>query len=195
MTKTVKILIGIGIGIVAFIVLGIGFISYLSYKGARVPVYQTTISDFEFQQVSMNNKEYAAHVTSELNELTEVHGVKTLKCFIFHQNINRVVYRIIMVGNLQTPADLSEYITSEYQLNEVDIPLLSALEFCGISLQKNEVLTQACVLPNMGVYICKNHIIFDRVVLNKKYLKSDEEMKVFLEQIIRPRSKTNENHR
>ena len=120
MTKTVKILIGIGIGIVAFIVLGIGFISYLSYKGARVPVYQTTISDFEFQQVSMNNKEYAAHVTSELNELTEVHGVKKLKCFIFHTNPNRTVYRIIMVGNITTPKDIdfSEYVLEESLLNE-----------------------------------------------------------------------------
>jgi hypothetical protein len=186
MTKTVKILIGIGIGIVAFIVLGFGFTIYLSYKGARVPVYQTEISDFEFQQVSMNNKEYAAYVTSEMNELTEVHGVKKLKCFIFHQNINRSVYRIIMVGNLKKTADLSE--TSEYQLNEDDIPLLSALEFCGISLQKNEVLTQACVLPTGGVYIYKKHFIFDQVVLNKKYLKSDEEMKAFLEKIIRHRS-------
>ena len=91
-----------------------------------------------------------------------------------------------MVGNLQTPADLS--ITSEYQLNEDDIPLLSALEFCGISLQKNEVFTEACVLPNGGVYIYKNHFIYNRVVLSGKYLKSDEDMKAFLEQIIRKRS-------
>ena len=182
------ILISLAAGVAILIGVGFGFTSYLSYKGARVPVYQTEISDFEFQQVSMNNKEYAAHVKSELNKLTEAHGVKKLKCFIFHQNINRAVYRIIMVGNLQTPADLSEYITSEYQLNEDDIPLLSALEFCGISLQKNEVLTQACVLPNRGVYIYKNQFIFNQVVLRKKYLQNDEEMKAFLEEIIRHRS-------
>ena len=182
------ILISLAAGVAILIGVGFGFTSYLSYKGARVPVYQTEISDFEFQQVSMNDKEYAAHVTSEMNELTEVHGVKKLKCFIFHQNINRSVYRIIMVGNLKKNADLSEYITSEYQLNEDDIPLLSALEFCGISLQKNEVFTEACVLPNGGVYIYKNHFIYNRVVLSGKYLKSDEDMKAFLEQIIRKRS-------
>ena len=190
MTKTVKILIGIGIGIVAFIVLGIGFISYLSYKGARVPVYQTTISDFEFQQVSMNDKEYAAHVTSELNELTEVHGVKKLKCFIFHANPNRTVYRIIMVGNITTPKDkdFSEYLHEESLLK--DDTLLSTLELCGISPQQNKVYTKLTgLLPNASpIYINKNHIILDQVVLSKKYLKNDEEMKAFLEKIIRHRS-------
>ena len=182
------ILISLGVGVAVLFGLGIGFISYQSYKGARVPVYQTEISDFEFQRFTMNDKEFAEYLYTELHKLTKAHGVKKLKCFIFHQNINRAVYRIIMVGNLQKPADLSEYITSEYQLNEDDIPLLSALEFCGISLQKNEVFTEAFVLPNGGVYIYKNHFIFNQVVLSKKYLQNDEEMKVFLEQIIRPRS-------
>ena len=181
------ILISLGVGVAVLIGLGIGFISYLSYKGARVPVYQTEISDFEFQRFTMNDKEIAEHLYTELHKLTEAHGVKKLKCFIFHQNINRAVYRIIMVGNLQTPADL--YITSEYQLNEDDIPLLSALKLCGVLPQKNEVFTEACVLPNGGVvYIYKNHFIYNRVVLSGKYLKSDEDMKAFLEQIIRKRS-------
>ena len=183
------ILICLAAGVAILIGLGFGFTSYLSYKGARVPVYQTTISDFEFQQVSMNDKEYAAHVTSELNKLTEAHGIKKLKCFIFYENPNRTVYRIIMFGNLQKAADLSEYITNEYQLKDDDIPLSAALELCGVSPQKSEVFTQACVLPNGGgAYIYKNHFIFDRLVLSKKYLKSDEEMKAFLEKIIRHRS-------
>ena len=182
------IFISLGVGVAVLIGLGIGFISYHSYKGARVPVYQTEISDFEFQRFTMNNDGFAEYLYTKLHKCTEAHGVKKLKCFIFHQNINRTIYRIIMVGNIQNAADLSEYITSEYQLNEDDIPLLSALEFCGISLQKNEVFTEACVLPDGRVYIYKNHFIYDRVVLSGKYLKSDEEMKVFLEQIIRPRS-------
>ena len=186
------ILISLAAGVAILIGVGFGFTIYLSYKGARVPVYQTEISDFEFQRFTMNDKEIAEHLYTELHKLTEAHGVKKLKCFIFHQNINRAVYRIIMVGNLQTPADLS--ITSEYQLNEDDIPLLSALEFCGISLQKNEVFTEACVLPNGGVYIYKNHFIYNRVVLSGKYLKSDEDMKAFLEQIIRKRRETSEDH-
>ena len=93
-----------------------------------------------------------------------------------------------MVGNIQNAADLSEYITSEYQLNEDDIPLLSALKLCGVLPQKNEVFTEAFVSPNGRVYIYKNHFIYDQVVLSGKYLKSDEDMKAFLEQIIRKRS-------
>ena len=182
------ILISLGVGVAVLFVLGIGFISYQSYKGSRVPVYQTEISDFEFQRFTMNNKEFAEYLYTELHKFTEAHGVKKLKCFIFHQNINRTIYRIIMVGNIQNAADLSEYITSEYQLNEDDIPLLSALEFCGISLQKNEVFTEAFVLPNGRVYIYKNHFIYDRVVLSGKYLESDEDMKAFLGEIIRKRS-------
>ena len=77
------ILISLAAGVAILIGVGFGFTIYLSYIGARVPVYQTEISDFEFQQVSMNDKEYAAHVTSELNKLTEAHGIKKLKCFIF----------------------------------------------------------------------------------------------------------------
>ena len=184
------ILICLAAGVAILIGVGFGFTSYLSYKGARVPVYQTTISDFEFQQVSMNDKEYAAHVTSEMNELTEVHGVKKLKCFIFHANPNRTVYRIIMVGNITTPKDkdFSEYLHEESLLK--DDTLLSTLELCGISPQQNKVYTKLTgLLPNASpIYINKNHIILDQVVLNKKYLKSDEEMKAFLEKIIRHRS-------
>ena len=82
MTKTVKILIGIGIGIVAFIVLGFGFTIYLSYKGARVPVYQTEITDFEMQKPKA--KFYAEETQSKMQKLLDTLGVKTLKCFIFH---------------------------------------------------------------------------------------------------------------
>ena len=180
------IFISLGVGVAVLIGSGIGFISYLSYKGARVPVYQTEISDFEFQRFTMNNKEFAEHLYTELHKLTEAHGVKKLKCFIFHQNINRAIYRIIMVGNIQNAADLSEI--REHQLHDDDIPLLSALKLCGVLPQKNEVFTEACVLPNGGVYIYKNHFIYDRVVLSGKYLKSDEDMKAFMEQIIRKRS-------
>ena len=185
------IFISLGVGVAVLIGSGIGFISYLSYKGARVPVYQTTISDFEFQQVSMNDKEYAAHVTSEMNELTEVHGVKKLKCFIFHANPNRTVYRIIMVGNITTPKDkdFSEYLHEESLLK--DDTLLSTLELCGISPQQNKVYTKLTgLLPNASpIYINKKHIILDLVILSEKYLKNDEEMNAFLQQIIRKRSK------
>ena len=184
------ILICLAAGVAVLIGSGIGFISYLSYKGARVPVYQTEISDFEFQQVSMNDKEYAAHVTSEMNKLTEVHGVKTLKCFIFHPNPNRTVYRIIMVGNITTPKDkdFSEYLHEESLLK--DDTLLSTLELCGISQQQNKVYTKLTgLLSNASpIYINKNHIILDQVIRSEKVLKNDEEMKAFLEQIIRPRS-------
>ena len=188
MTKTVKILIGIGIGIVAFIVLGFGFTIYLSYKGARVPVYQTEITDFEMQKPKA--KFYAEETQSEMHKLLDTLGVKTLKCFIFHTNPNRTIYRIIMVGNITTPKDIdfSEYLHEESLLK--DDTLLSTLELCGISPQQNKVYTKLTgLLPNASpIYINKNHIIWDQVILSEKVLKNDEQKKTFLQQIIRPRS-------
>ena len=188
MTKTVKILIGIGIGIVAFIVLGFGFTIYLSYKGARVPVYQTEITDFEMQKPKV--KVNAEEMQSEMQKLLDTLGVKTLKCFIFHVNPNRTVYRIIMVGNITTPKDkdFSEYLHEESLLK--DDTLLSTLELCGISPQQNKVYTKLTgLLPNASpIYINKNHIIWDQVILSEKVLKNDEQKKTFLQQIIRPRS-------
>ena len=188
MTKTVKILIGIGIGIVAFIVLGFGFTIYLSYKGARVPVYQTEITDFEMQKPKV--KVYAEETQSEMQKLLDTLGVKTLKCFIFHVNPNRTVYRIIMVGNITTPKDIdfSEYLHEESLLK--DDTLLSTLELCGISPQQNKVYTKLPgLLSNASpIYINKNHIILDQVMRSEKVLKNDEQKKTFLQQIIRPRS-------
>ena len=188
MTKTVKILIGIGIGIVAFIVLGFGFTIYLSYKGARVPVYQTEITDFEMQKPKVNVN--AEEMQSEMQKLLDTLGVKTLKCFIFHVNPNRTVYRIIMVGNITTPKDIdfSEYLHEESLLK--DDTLLSTLELCGISPQQNKVYTKLTgLLSNASpIYINKNHIILDQVIRSEKVLKNDEQKKTFLQQIIRPRS-------
>ena len=45
-----KIICTILISIAILVSLGIGFISYLSYKGGRGPVYQTEITDFEMQK-------------------------------------------------------------------------------------------------------------------------------------------------
>ena len=188
MTKTEKILIGIGIGIVAFIVLGFGFTIYLSYKGARVPVYQTEITDFEMQKPKV--KVNAEEMQSEMQKLLDTLGVKTLKCFIFHVNPNRTVYRIIMVGNITTPKDkdFSEYLHEESLLK--DDTLLSTLELCGISPQQNKVYTKLTgLLSNASpIYINKNHIILDQVIRSEKVLKNDEQKKTFLQQIIRPRS-------
>ena len=188
MTKTVKVLVGIGFGIVAFIVLGFGFTIYLSYKGARVPVYQTEITDFEMQKPKA--KFYAEETQSEMQKLLDTLGVKTLKCFIFHTNPNRTVYRIIMVGNITTPKDIdfSEYLHEESLLK--DDTLLSTLELCGISPLQNKVYTKLAGLLAYAspIYINKNHIIFDQVILSEKVLKNDEQKKTFLQQIIRPRS-------
>ena len=188
MTKTVKILIGIGIGIVAFIVLGFGFTIYLSYKGARVPVYQTEITDFEMQKPKV--KVNAEEMQSEMQKLLDTLGVKTLKCFIFHTNPNRTIYRIIMVGNITTPKDIdfSEYLHEESLLK--DDTLLSTLELCGISPQQNKVYTKLAGLLAYAspIYINKNHIILDQVMRSEKVLKNDEQKKTFLQQIIRPRS-------
>ena len=183
-----KIICTILISIALLVGLGIGYNIYFSYKGSRVPIYQTEISDFEFQSCGANDEKFAAHVKTELNKLSETHGVKKLKCFIFHQNINRAVFRIIMVGNIQNTADLSEYSTWEFLLN--DVTLSSALERCGFFPQKNEEYTLVPgLLPNCGaIYITKNHFIFDLVATSKKHLQNDEEIKAFLERIIRTRS-------
>ena len=182
------ILISFAAGAAILIVLGIGFTSYLSYKGARVPVYQTEITDFEMQKPKVNVN--AEEMQSEMQKLLDTLGVKTLKCFIFHANPNRTVYRIIMVGNITTPKDIdfSEYVHEESLL--MDDTLLSTLELCRISPLQNKVYTKlAGFLPNAGtVYINKSHIILDQVILSEKFLKNDEQKKTFLQQIIRPRS-------
>lgn len=186
------ILISLAAGAAILIGLGIGFISYLSYKGARVPVYQTEITDFEMQKPKI--KVYAEEMQSEMQKLLDTLGVKTLKCFIFHTNPNRTVYRIIMVGNITTPKDIdfSEYMLEESLLMDdlMDDTLLSTLELCRISPQQNKVYTKLTgFIPNVGtIYINKNHIILDQVMLSKKVLKNDEQKKTFLQQIIRKRS-------
>ena len=161
---------------------------YESYQGARVPVYQTEITDFEMQKPKA--KFYAEETQSEMQKLLDTLGVKTLKCFIFHTNPNRTVYRIIMVGNITTPKDkdFSEYLHEESLLK--DDTLLSTLELCGISPQQNKVYTKLTgLLPNASpIYINKNHIILDQVIRSEKVLKNDEQKKTFLQQIIRPRS-------
>ena len=183
-----KIICTILISFAILVGLGIGFISYLSYKGGRVPVYQTEITDFEMQKPKV--KVNAEEMQSEMQKLLDTLGVKTLKCFIFHTNPNRTVYRIIMVGNITTPKDIdfSEYLHEESLL--MDDTLLSTLELCRISPLQNKVYTKlAGLLPNASpIYINKNHIILDQVILSEKVLKNDEQKKTFLQQIIRPRS-------
>ena len=180
------ILISLAAGVAIFIGLGIGII--ISYKGGRVPVYQTEITDFEMQKPKV--KVYAEETQSEMQKLLDTLGVKTLKCFIFHVNPNRTVYRIIMVGNITTPKDkdFSEYLHEESLLK--DDTLLSTLELCGISPQQNKVYTKLTgLLSNASpIYINKNHIILDQVIRSEKVLKNDEQKKTFLQQIIRPRS-------
>ena len=161
---------------------------YELFQGERVPVYQTEITDFEMQKPKA--KFYAEETQSEMQKLLDSLGVKTLKCFIFHTNPNRTIYRIIMVGNITTPKDIdfSEYLHEESLLK--DDTLLSTLELCGISPLQNKVYTKLSgLLPNASpIYINKNHIILDQVILSEKVLKNDEQKKTFLEEIIRPRS-------
>ena len=188
------ILISLAAGVAILIGVGFGFTIYLSYKGARVPVYQTEITDFEMQKPKI--KVYAEEMQSEMQKLLDTLGVKTLKCFIFHANPNRTVYRIIMVGNITTPKDIdfSEYVfvLEESLLMDdlMDDTLLSTLELCRISPPQNKVYTKLVgFLPNAGtIYINKNHNILDQVMLSEKVLKNDEQKKTFLQQIIRPRS-------
>ena len=183
-----KIICTILISFAILVSLGIGFISYLTYKGARIPVYQAEITDFEMQKPKV--KVNAEEMQSEMQKLLDTLGVKTLKCFIFHANPNRTVYRIIMVGNITTPKDIdfSEYLHEESLLK--DDTLLSTLELCGISPLQNKVYTKlAGLLANASpIYINKNHIILDQVILSEKVLKNDEQKKTFLQQIIRSRS-------
>ena len=174
--------------IALLLLLAISAVVYESLQGARVPVYQTEITDFEMQKPKA--KFYAEETQSEMQKLLDTLGVKTLKCFIFHVNPNRTVYRIIMVGNITTPKDkdFSEYLHEESLLK--DDTLLSTLELCGISPQQNKVYTKLTGLLSISpIYINKNHIILDQVILSEKVLKNDEQKKTFLQQIIRPRRK------
>ena len=176
--------------IVLLLVFCIGMFIYELYQGGRSPVYQTEITDFEMQKPKV--KVNAEEMQSEMQKLLDTLGVKTLKCFIFHPNLNRTVYRIIMVGNITTPKDkdFSEYLYLHGESLLNDDTLLSTLELCGISPLQNKVYTKlAGLLSNASpIYINKNHIILDQVMLSEKVLKNDEQKKTFLQQIIRPRS-------
>ena len=178
--------------IALLLVFCIGMFIYELYQGGRVPVYQTEITDFEMQTPKV--KVNAEEMQSEMQKLLDTLGVKTLKCFIFHTNPNRTVYRIIMVGNITTPKDIdfSEYMLEESLLmdDSMDDTLLSTLELCRISPLQNKVYTKlAGFIPNVGtININKSHIILDQIIRSEKVLKNDEEMNAFLEQIIRPRS-------
>ena len=180
--------------IALLLLLAISVVVYESYQGARVPVYQTEITDFEMQKPKI--KVYAEEIQSEMQKLLDTLGVKTLKCFIFHTNPNRTVYRIIMVGNITTPKDIdfSEYmlvLEESFLMDDLmDDTLLSTLELCRISPLQNKVYTKLVgFLPNAGtININKSHIILDQVIRSEKVLKNDEQKKTFLQQIIRPRS-------
>ena len=187
MTKTVKILIGIGIGIVAFIVLGIGIMIYQSYKCATVPVYQAEISNFELLPLVDTLKDWSAHE----NKFLEQNGIKTLNCFIFQGNPQRPIYIVFMISKLPDDKMFTDISKEKDLLNKLP-QLRTALNLCGANAAENDYYfrLQDYGLHNMLIY--RDYLIYHPLPSVDTYLNTDAQKRTFLGKFIRKRSEIND---
>ena len=187
MTKTVKILIGIGIGIVAFIVLGIGIMIYQSYKCATVPVYQAEISNFELLPLVDTLKDLSAHE----NKFLDQNGIKTLNCFIFQGNPQRPIYVVFMISKLPDDKMLTDISKEKHLLKKLP-RLRTALKLCGVNAAENDYYfrLQDYGLHNMLIY--RDYLIYHPLPSVDTYLNTDAQKRTFLGKFIRKRSEIND---
>lgn len=167
------------------IYLAIGF--YGGYRCMRVPVYQTVMADFEVvQQAGQTNAR--SEMLYEMQKFIDKYEIKTLSCFLFEGSPQRAAtYDILMVGNISTDADFSEY-ASEKQPLKSNQRLFSTLKLCGAEPQESEdCLHVNHFLFDASVFVYRNYLIFQVVTSSPKYLRRDEEKQAFLEQHIAPR--------
>lgn len=182
MTKSVKILIGVSVGIAAFIVLGIWAMIYQSYKCAAIPVYQAEISNFELLPLIDIHKELSA----QENKFLEQNGIKTLNCFIFQGNPQRPIYVVFMISKLPDDKMLTDISKEKHLLNKLP-QLRTALKLCGVNAAENDYYfrLQDYGLHNMLVY--RDYLIYHPLPSCNTYLRTDAQKQAFLEKFIRSR--------
>ena len=183
MAKSVKILIGVNVGIAAFIVLGIGDMIYQSYKCAAVPVYQAEISNFELLPLVDTLKDWSA----QENKFLEQNGIKTLNCFIFQGNPQRPIYVVFMISKLPDDKMLTDISKEKHLLNKLP-RLRRALKLCGVNAAENDYYfrLQDYGLHNMLIY--RDYLIYHPFPSVDTYLKTDAQKQTFLGKFIRSRN-------
>ena len=177
MTKSVKILIGVSVGITAFIVLGIW-----AMKCATVPVYQAEISNFELLPLVDSLKDWSVHE----NKFLEQNGIKTLNCFIFQGNPQRPIYVVFMISKLPDDKMLTDISKEKHLLNKLP-QLRTALKLCGVNAAENDYYfrLQDYGLHNMLVY--RDYLIYHPSPSCNTSLRTDAQKQAFLGKFIRSR--------
>ncbi|MFA6998870.1 MAG: hypothetical protein GX280_02300 [Lentisphaerae bacterium] len=185
MSKFDKIIIGSVITFAGFFILGIGVIVYNSYKCARIPVYQTVITDFEIQPLKIKvSKDLHAEMLVEIQKIIEQFEIKTLQCFIFQGHSQRPSYLVNMVGKISDNKTLANISEQKLPLNDHTI-LQATLKLCGANPKEDDSFFELNVLWIHKILIYKNYIIISMSVSNPTYLNSDAEKQAFLEKFIR----------
>ena len=179
--KTVKILLGVGIGIVAFIALVIGVMIYQSYECTN-PVYQAEISNIELLPLVETRKDWSAHE----NKFLEQNGIKTLNCFIFQGNPQRPIYVVFMISKLPSDKTFADIFKEKHPLNNLP-QLRTALKLCGTDPEENDYYfrLQDYGLHNMLLY--RDYLIYHPFPSGDKYLRTDAQKQAYLEKYIRKR--------
>ena len=185
-----KISIGFAVFVAVLFAIGIVSLFYNSYKCTRVPIYQTTMTDFELvvqpEGISDNLR---SELQQELQSFIDKFEIKTLQCFVFKDHPNRPTYCILMVGRIPADADFSEYAPEKHPLKR-NIMLFSTLKLCGAEPQESEdYLELSGCFFDYRVFIYHSHIILEKATWNPTVLRRDEQKRALLEKYISPRKK------
>ena len=185
-----KISIGFAVFFAVLFVIGIVSLFYNSYKCTRVPIYQTTMTDFELVvQPEGRTDGSRSEEQHNLQNLIDKFEIITLQCFVFQGHPQRPSYCILLVGTLPTDADFSEYSLEKHPLKSGE-RVFSALKLCGADPKENEeYLELRDYFFDYWVYIYHNQIIFETWANNPTYLLRDEQKREFLGKYIVPREK------
>ena len=186
-----KISIGFAVFFAVFVVIGFVSLFYNSYKCTRVPIYQTTMTDFELVvQPEGRSDDSRSEEQHNLQNLIDKFEIITLQCFVFQGHPQRPSYCILLVGTLPTDADFSEYSLEKHPLKSGE-RVFSALKLCGAEPMENEEYLEFSHSFIFGyqIYIYHDRIIFVTWANNPTYLLRDEQKREFLGKYIVPREK------
>ena len=186
-----KISIGFDVFFAVLVVIGFVSLFYNSYKCTRVPIYQTTMTDFELVvQPEGRSDDSRSEEQHNLQNLIDKFEIITLQCFVFQGHPQRPSYCILLVGTLPTDADFSEYSLEKHPLKSGE-RVFSALKLCGAEPMENEEYLEFSHSFIFGyqIYIYHDRIIFVTWANNPTYLLRDEQKREFLGKYIVPRKK------
>ena len=182
----IKILKWFGVFLVVFFTFGIGIIFYQDYKNERVPIYQSTVTDFRLLIPKTEYTETHPEQQQELQKFVDSFKIRTLQCYIFQAHSQRPNYFIYFIGRISPNEDFSKYSKKQYSLKE-NIRNFSALKLCGAEPEENDdyiELTEPINFNYYSVYIYKNVIIFSLLTNNQTFLSNDVQKQAFLSKFL-----------